>query len=300
MATELLEKPHDISVDELEQQFNMPAYEPVVSIRGLRKFRHWVKEHKAKALPETIEPSLEPEEQIEQVETTEDPKSDFYRQFEDMLGYGRSTVEKYRENIVDVEDRRQLFSRNTIITDFKSELAQKILGLVNSAELISPVEAKSDRTDEEKEEYLDSRLIKNTEFLGRASNRSGYGVNIKADKDKPIDVPLGLVVNVQGFESWLGRGSRGSEVMDRRLDIDGTSHAKRVQMTSFDLIKHYAGLKTQIPPVGEMRIFVQPDGKVIADNGSGDSHRLAAAVLKGQPSIPAESVQVYLLKENFI
>ena len=58
------------------------------------------------------------------------------------------------------------------------------------------------------------------------------------------------------------------------------------------VMMQYASLNTPLPPVGEIRVFVQPNGVVFADNGSGDSHRIAAAYLRGDKSVKAESVAV--------
>ncbi len=46
-------------------------------------------------------------------------------------------------------------------------------------------------------------------------------------------------------------------------------------MSSLNVIKHYASLATEVPPVTVMRVLIQPDGKILCDNGEGDSHRIA-------------------------
>lgn len=110
--------------------------------------------------------------------------------------------------------------------------------------------------------------------------------------EEPIRVPLDLVVGVAGFKDWTGRGVSGSKSW--HSEFGGGS------MDSMSVIQHYAGLSTDLPPVGSMQMYIQPNGKIFFDNGSGDSHRLAAAVLRGEESAKTYRVDVYQVDKNYL
>lgn len=142
-------------------------------------------------------------------------------------------------------------------------------------------------------DYLGQRIFKNTERI--YDKRADKNVlSIRAEKDEPFDIPLDLVVYAQGFDSWKGRHGSGKHTSGPYGDLyEGNQR-------SLDTIKHYASLPSELPPVDEMRIFIQPDGKIFCDNGSGDSHRIAAAILRGDSTVKAERVSVARLKQNLI
>jgi hypothetical protein len=93
------------------------------------------------------------------------------------------------------------------------------------------------------------------------------GIAIDA-QETPIRIPLSAVVSAFGFVSWEeGRGK---------------SYTKQ-GMTSLQLIKKYASLPTEIPPIESATALLLPDKKVIVQSREG--HRVAAAKLKGQKYI---------------
>lgn len=106
---------------------------------------------------------------------------------------------------------------------------------------------------------------------------------------KPLEVPLDLIVDAAGFDSWRGRAGLGSyKVVEgeySRAYGGGNIHSE-------DLIKHYASLTTELPSVTHINIYVQPDGVMFANNGEGDSHRIAAAILRGQQTIKTSLLTV--------
>ncbi len=121
----------------------------------------------------------------------------------------------------------------------------------------------------------------------------GYGCNsvvLKHIPDKPYEVPLSAVVSAAGFESWLGR--------DPRDQKNWSSPYGAGSMQSLSVIKHYAGLETELPPVDKMNVYIQPDGQVFCDNSAGDSHRIAAALLRGQDTVQANKLEFILLNRN--
>lgn len=144
--------------------------------------------------------------------------------------------------------------------------------------------------------YVDDSTVK--KYLRELFFMNTYGLKkecILAIENPPgqlIEVPTGLIVSASGFESWEGR----SPLYDKSWESDyGHGH-----MSSINVIKHYAGLSTELPPVGLIRIFVQPDGRMFADNGSEDSHRIAAAMLRGDETIKTKEADVYKVERNYL
>ncbi len=115
---------------------------------------------------------------------------------------------------------------------------------------------------------------------------------VKYTNEPKITIPLDLVVKAAGFDDWRGR--------DPRIAKSWSSKYGDGEGKSVDVIKHYAGLSSELPPVGSMRMFIQPNGKIFFDNGGGDSHRIAAAILRGQETIETRIVDVYQLKKDYI
>lgn len=144
---------------------------------------------------------------------------------------------------------------------------------------------------EQIEKYLDSKLFFNKHNIEEEDKTFLFEIDKKRNEE-PLTIPLDLVVYASGFKNWQGRDKYTLKDWSSKYGY-GTTH-------SFTVIKHYAGLPTEIPPVSEMNMYIQPDKKVFFDNGDGDSHRIAAAVLRGDTSIKAENLQVYQLSKNYI
>ena len=104
------------------------------------------------------------------------------------------------------------------------------------------------------------------------TNQSGIDVDAKED---PITVPLAAIVTAVGFISWeKGKGE----------------HYKKEGTTSSELIKKYAALPTEIPPVESATALIQEDGSVIIMSREG--HRVAAAKLKGQQYMQIQYLKI--------
>lgn len=144
-------------------------------------------------------------------------------------------------------------------------------------------------------EFVADRLFFDPNSAGVSTDGKNQ-IIIKAQPGEVIDIPSDLLVYAQGFDSWNGREGNGSY-----KDVAGP-YAKNYdrKIHSSDVIKHYASLITELPPVSEVRVFVQPDGTMFADNGGGDSHRIAAAILRGEQAIRAESVSFVALEKNIV
>ena len=111
-----------------------------------------------------------------------------------------------------------------------------------------------------------------------------------------FEIPTDMIVNAAGFGSWLGRTGRDGTPGngEKSIAIPGFSYRD----TSINAIKAYAGKPSELPPVGMIYLYVQANGVAFADNGGGDSHRIAAAMLRGNESIKAKTLSITLLSEN--
>ena len=145
---------------------------------------------------------------------------------------------------------------------------------------------------EEVEDYLNSKLFFDTTSIRYSDMISLFEFRAPSE-DRPTIVPLDLVVNASGFKDWKGRDPK--KYNKSWSSIYGGGQAK-----SLDVIKHYAGLSTKLPPVNQMIMFIQPDGKVFFNNNAGDSHRMAAAILRGDENIETMEVYAYLLRRNYL
>jgi hypothetical protein len=106
------------------------------------------------------------------------------------------------------------------------------------------------------------------------------GIDIDAKED-PITVPLASIVTAVGFISWeKGKGE----------------HYKKEGTTSAELIKKYAALPTEIPPVESATALILLDGSVIIMSREG--HRVAAAKLKGQQYMQIQYLKVKRAKRS--
>lgn len=155
----------------------------------------------------------------------------------------------------------------------------------------TPEQWKYVRADEV-EAYLNGKRFFNTGSIASRHLTRVFEV-IAPTTSQFIKVPLDLVVNAKGFESWKGRNEGDKKSWYSRLYGGGNSK-------SIDVVQHYAGLSTDLPPVTAMLMFIQPDGKVFFDNCSGDSHRISAAILRGNEFIETSEVYAYMLSENYL
>ena len=178
--------------------------------------------------------------------------------------------------------------------------------LIQNAPLISPVDRSkapfkdySENTREkwkyvkaeEVASYLDSKFFFDTGLISYRDISKVFSLYDPSEERK-INIPLDLIVNAKGFEDWKGRNPKYTK---NWYSIYGGGDSK-----SLDVIKHYAGLSTDLPHVTQMLMFIQPDGKVFFDNCSGDSHRMAAAILRGFEFIETLEVDAYLVNRNYL
>lgn len=144
----------------------------------------------------------------------------------------------------------------------------------------------------EVEDYLNNKFFFDTGSMSYKDMSKLFSIYIP-HSEEAIKVPLDLVVNAKGFEDWRGRDPK--KYTKSWNSIYGTGDSK-----SIDVIKHYAGLSTDLPTVLQMLMFVQPNGKVFFDNCSGDSHRMAAAILRGLEFVETRIIDAYALSKDYI
>lgn len=97
-----------------------------------------------------------------------------------------------------------------------------------------------------------------------------------AELDEPIYIDSSKIAGVSGFDTWLGHGKEGTEIIKDRQTGE--------PRTSFETILEYATRDTQLPGItsdGTVYVFLSEDSEpiLIADN----AHRVAAAKLRGEP-----------------
>lgn len=145
------------------------------------------------------------------------------------------------------------------------------------------------------EEYLKSRLFFKTSNIS-SDSRTNVGEIHTGHAEEGIKVPLGLVVNASGFDDWRGRpqgNKKDWKIRCGEKQIGGS-------MSSLNVMMMYAGTPTEIPPVDVMCMYIQPNGKVFFDNAGGDSHRIAAAILRGNEYIETKNLYIYQLNRDYL
>ncbi len=156
-----------------------------------------------------------------------------------------------------MEMRKSIFdTRGGMLFSSSEDEAQHLVnGIVNSAK-------------QEESEFVPEEAFRATIDQGRPS------VIIDASS-KPIEVPLSSIVSAVGFQSWEnGRG-------------DGIGKDNK---SSSETIKDYASRPTEIPPLDNAVALILPNGEVVIM--SENSHRVAAAKLRGQKTIQIKHLTV--------
>ncbi len=141
-------------------------------------------------------------------------------------------------------------------------------------------------------EYLAKRQYKHLDRPPKSSQEKNR-IRIDASQDGGINFPLDLIADLSGFASLDGDGEY------KRIEGEYESEYN-ASMPSLDAMKHYASLPTEIPPVHNIVVYVQPNGVMFAGNGEGDSHRIGAAILRGQNTIKANNITVVPIDEYIV
>ena len=107
------------------------------------------------------------------------------------------------------------------------------------------------------------------------------GDKIEVEAKTEIHIPLGMFVSAESFESWRGRPE--GDYKDNR--------------PSSEVIEDYAERSTKAPAVESLTGYVLPDGRAYFK--SANSHRVAAAILRGDERIAVEGrIKLCILNEN--
>lgn len=114
--------------------------------------------------------------------------------------------------------------------------------------------------------------------------------------EKLIEVNTDNIVCLAGMNGFFGR-ARGIE-KDFRLDLDQHTRVSGRLRHSLKVAMMYAGAPTEPPLPYCLRAYIQPNGEVIIDNESGDSHRILAQMLRGYPKIATEKLKIYRINQN--
>ena len=195
------------------------------------------------------------------------------------------------------EQINQIDKNVTITMESDEPEAEALLSLLEKTEQVersdAPFKQFADNNHESWKVVNDDEIksyLEEIPFVPSVSTDKGT-VIINPSDDKPFEVPLSVLKHAQGFDSWKGRHT-ASKSWSSEYGVGS--------MSSLDVIKHYAGLTTELPPVSEIRVFVQPNGRIFCDNGSGDSHRIAAALLRGDSTIKADKLEFVRISYNLI
>lgn len=211
----------------------------------------------------------------------------------DQLYHRYTMLDRYNIKVVSVDD----FEADAILNIVSSapkiqpEASQKLAPFSDFRE--NNQEVWQYVPDEAIDEYLDRRVFLAPERIRRLTPNNPK-IRIEGSPEKLIEVPLDIMVGAQSFDSWKGYdgGSGGKRISGKYAE-----HYDR-QVSSYDAIKHYASLPSDLPPINTVELFIQPDGQIFGDNGSGDSHRLAAAILRGDEKIKALNVTITPIDKN--
>lgn len=212
--------------------------------------------------------------------------------------FSRSVVGKYR---VVTEAVRQIDAHESYDLAADSKTAAALIAMITGAAVGGNEQPTSAPFANFKNNTTDSwQAVSNDEivhfleeytFTDRVAAEHG-AVTINAPEAEPFEIPLSLITHAAGFDSWKGRHDATKS---------WNSAFGGGTMASLDVIKHYAGLPTELPPVSEVRVVIGRNGALVCDNGSGDSHRIAAAILRGDATIKANSLKfVRAEKKNHV
>lgn len=191
-------------------------------------------------------------------------------------------------------------SETSKITELNfTDIIRQAPNLQEPSELSAPFKDHKDNTDitwkyipnKEVEKYLQNKLFFDTSKIPFEDKEEVLEVHRRYNEDA-IEIPIKLIVYAAGFVSWSGRSKNKTK--------EWVSKFGREETSSLNVIKHYAGLSTKIPEVGTVNMYIQPDGKIFFSNGPGDSHRIAASVLRGENIIEARHLYVYKLAHNYL
>ena len=183
----------------------------------------------------------------------------------------------------------QIDRHKSLVVDATEEEAQALLGILKARAAVGDAKApyanykdtasntKTVITTNMVTSYLRSKTF--TNFICPADG----GVIVDSRQPGSFEVPLTLITSAAGFDNWTGSNSYGVKSWQTQEGV--------IRKGSLEAIQYYASLPTELPPVREIAVKIDRDGSVHCDNGEGDSHRIAAAVLRGQATVRANRLE---------
>lgn len=124
---------------------------------------------------------------------------------------------------------------------------------------------------------------KSTDFLSRlllVVNRSDLpedGNQLRIQLNGELAVDPRRIVGVQGLQNWQGVAYNAQHMIITKQEEGESSGRSR---PNYELIDDYATRPTQLPPANGIDLFLAPEGIFAYSH---DSHRVAAAQLRGEP-----------------
>ena len=99
--------------------------------------------------------------------------------------------------------------------------------------------------------------------------------------EQQIEFPIGMFISATGFKNWYGRGS----------------DTKKNEKNSNEVINDYASQDSSTaPPVCDITAHLFSSGEIYVN--SGNSHRVAAAILRGDKTIKFNGVMTLILVDE--
>lgn len=114
-------------------------------------------------------------------------------------------------------------------------------------------------------------FVPDDQFMAQRDESTPFVV-IEAQQS-PLEFPMAAFISAAGFDSW-----------------DGRRHSLKDGRPSKEVIIDYASRPTDIPPVDEAFALILPNGEVVLEPVN--SHRTAAAKLKGQQTLAVKRVLI--------
>lgn len=139
------------------------------------------------------------------------------------------------------------------------------------------------------ETQTDERTFIDGKQINQAVFDPGKRIFIETEgDDEPLELPLANFVSAESFSSWEGRKDT------EKVDESGVARA------SGDVVQDYANRSNEgAPPIERVQGYIQPNGMIIFATGSG-SHRTAAAISRGDPTIKTKSLVLQEIDQNFV
>ena len=180
-----------------------------------------------------------------------------------VLGYNTESI----RNLTSDEGKNKFLAKSdTDVRAWYERYSQVLLKGDLATETLENIISTSPNSDTTDRAHVFVDLDYLSSFSSEA-DREGKTIRIELPKDSAIQIPLGMIVSAESFESWKGRPQ--GILKDRR--------------PSEDVISDYSELQSTPPPLDDVNGYLLPDGRVYFK--SNNAHRTAAAIKRGDSHI---------------